>query len=96
MKKRILVIEDEPSLSMAIRDELEFEGFDHGLDDEGKVSQLDPLASASPFILSCRAMSAEASASSKWVTWTALRMDSDSFRDVARLTPRRGTYSKGP
>jgi two-component system alkaline phosphatase synthesis response regulator PhoP len=27
-KKRILVIEDEPSLSMTIRDELEFEGFD--------------------------------------------------------------------
>jgi len=35
MKKRILVIEDEPSLSMAIRDELEFEGFEASIVEDG-------------------------------------------------------------
>jgi two-component system alkaline phosphatase synthesis response regulator PhoP len=34
-KKRILVIEDEPSLSMTIRDELEFEGFDAAVVSDG-------------------------------------------------------------
>jgi len=37
MKKRILVIEDEPSLSMAIRDELEFEGFEASVVEDGVV-----------------------------------------------------------
>jgi two-component system alkaline phosphatase synthesis response regulator PhoP len=35
MKKRILVVEDEPSLSMAIRDELEFEGFEASVAEDG-------------------------------------------------------------
>lgn len=35
MKRRILVIEDEPSLSMAIRDELQFEGFEASVVEDG-------------------------------------------------------------
>jgi len=35
MKKRILIVEDEPSLSMAIRDELEFEGFEASVIEDG-------------------------------------------------------------
>ncbi len=35
MKRRILVVEDEPSLSMAIRDELEFEGFEASVVEDG-------------------------------------------------------------
>ena len=35
MKKRILVIEDESSLRMAIRDELEFEGFEASIVEDG-------------------------------------------------------------
>lgn len=35
MKKKILVIEDEPGISMAVKDELEFEGFDVELVEDG-------------------------------------------------------------
>ena len=42
MKKRILVIEDEPSLSMAIRDELEFEGFESSFVEYG-IAGLDRI-----------------------------------------------------
>ena len=35
MKKRVLIVEDEPSLSMAIRDELEFEGFEASVIEDG-------------------------------------------------------------
>ena len=35
MKKRVLIVEDEPSLSMAIRDELEFEGFEASVINDG-------------------------------------------------------------
>ncbi len=46
MKKRILVIEDEPSLSMAIRDELEFEGFEASVVDDG-IAGLDRILTES-------------------------------------------------
>jgi DNA-binding response OmpR family regulator len=47
VKKRILVIEDEPSLSMAIRDELEFEGFEASVVEDG-VRGLDRILSDAP------------------------------------------------
>ena len=47
MKKRILVIEDEPSLSMAIRDELEFEGFEASVVEDG-VRGLDRILGDAP------------------------------------------------
>jgi DNA-binding response OmpR family regulator len=46
MKTRILVIEDEPSLGMAIRDELEFEGFEASVVEDGKAG-LDRILSES-------------------------------------------------
>ena len=47
MKKRILVIEDEPSLSMAIRDELEFEGFEASIVEDG-IAGLDRILAEAP------------------------------------------------
>jgi DNA-binding response OmpR family regulator len=47
MKKRILVIEDEPSLSMAIRDELEFEGFEAAVVEDG-IAGLDRIFVETP------------------------------------------------
>ena len=47
MEKRILVIEDEPSLSMAIRDELEFEGFEASVVEDGKAG-FDRIIAESP------------------------------------------------
>jgi DNA-binding response OmpR family regulator len=47
MKTRILVIEDEPSLGMAIRDELEFEGFEASVVEDGKAG-LDRILAESP------------------------------------------------
>ena len=47
MKKRILVIEDEPSLSMAIRDELEFEGFEASVAEDG-IAGLDRIIAEAP------------------------------------------------
>ncbi len=47
MKKRILVIEDEPSLSMAIRDELEFEGFKASVVEDGTAG-LDRIVAGTP------------------------------------------------
>jgi DNA-binding response OmpR family regulator len=47
MKKRILVIEDEPSLSMAIRDELEFEGFEASVVEDG-VTGLERILAQPP------------------------------------------------
>ena len=47
MKKRILVIEDEPSLSMAIRDELEFEGFEASVVEDGSAG-LDRIIAEAP------------------------------------------------
>ena len=47
MKKRILVIEDEPSLSMAIRDELEFEGFEASVVEDG-IAGLDRILAGAP------------------------------------------------
>ena len=47
MKKRILVIEDEPSLSMAIRDELEFEGFEVSVVEDG-LQGLDRILTNAP------------------------------------------------
>lgn len=47
MKKRILVIEDEPSLSMAIRDELEFEGFEASVVEDG-LQGLDRILKDAP------------------------------------------------
>jgi len=47
MKKRILVIEDEPSLSMAIRDELQFEGFEASVVEDG-VQGLDRILKDAP------------------------------------------------
>ena len=47
MKKRILVIEDEPSLSMAIRDELEFEGFEASVVEDGRAG-LDRILADAP------------------------------------------------
>jgi DNA-binding response OmpR family regulator len=38
MKKRVLVVEDEPSLGMAIRDELEFEGFEATVIEDGTAA----------------------------------------------------------
>jgi DNA-binding response OmpR family regulator len=46
-KKRILVIEDEPSLSMTIRDELEFEGFDAAIVPDG-VAGFDRILNDAP------------------------------------------------
>ena len=42
MKKRVLVVEDEPSLGMAIRDELEFEGFEATIVENG-IAALDRI-----------------------------------------------------
>jgi two-component system alkaline phosphatase synthesis response regulator PhoP len=47
MKKRILVIEDEPSLSMAIRDELEFEGFEASIVEDG-MTGFDRILAEAP------------------------------------------------
>ncbi len=47
MKKRILVIEDEPSLSMAIRDELEFEGFEASVVEDG-IAAFDRILAEAP------------------------------------------------
>jgi two-component system, OmpR family, alkaline phosphatase synthesis response regulator PhoP len=47
MKKRVLVVEDEPSLSMAIRDELEFEGFEASVIEDGVVA-LERILTESP------------------------------------------------
>jgi DNA-binding response OmpR family regulator len=47
MKKRVLVVEDEPSLGMAIRDELEFEGFEASVVENGIVA-LDRILKESP------------------------------------------------
>jgi len=47
MKKRILIVEDEPSLSMAIRDELEFEGFEAAVIEDG-VAGFDRILQAPP------------------------------------------------
>jgi DNA-binding response OmpR family regulator len=47
MKNRILVVEDEPSLGMAIRDELEFEGFEASVVEDGKAG-LDRILAESP------------------------------------------------
>jgi len=47
MKKRILVVEDEPSLSMAIRDELEFEGFEASVVEDG-IAGLDRILAEAP------------------------------------------------
>jgi DNA-binding response OmpR family regulator len=47
MKKRILVIEDEPSLSMTIRDELEFEGFEASVVEDG-ITGLDRIVAETP------------------------------------------------
>jgi DNA-binding response OmpR family regulator len=47
MRQRILVIEDEPSLGMAIRDELEFEGFEASVVDDGAAG-LDRILAEPP------------------------------------------------
>ena len=47
MKKRILVIEDEPSLSMTIRDELEFEGFEASVVENG-ITGLEQILAEAP------------------------------------------------
>jgi DNA-binding response OmpR family regulator len=47
MKTRILIVEDEPALSMAIRDELEFEGFDVTVIDDG-IRALDRMLTNPP------------------------------------------------
>ena len=47
MKKRILIVEDEASLSMAIRDELEFEGFEPSVIEDG-VAALDRILGEPP------------------------------------------------
>jgi two-component system alkaline phosphatase synthesis response regulator PhoP len=47
MKKRILIIEDEPSLSMAIRDELEFEGFEASVVEDG-IAGLERIVAQAP------------------------------------------------
>jgi DNA-binding response OmpR family regulator len=47
MKKRVLVVEDEPSLAMAIRDELEFEGFEATVVENG-IAALDRILKESP------------------------------------------------
>jgi two-component system alkaline phosphatase synthesis response regulator PhoP len=47
MKKRILVIEDEPSLSMAVRDELEFEGFEASIVEDG-MTGFDRILAEAP------------------------------------------------
>ncbi len=47
MKKRILIIEDEPSLNMAIRDELEFEGFEASVVEDG-IAGLDRILGETP------------------------------------------------
>ena len=46
-KRRILVIEDEPTLSMMIRDELEFEGFDAAVVADG-VAGFDRILNETP------------------------------------------------
>lgn len=50
MKKTILVVEDEPGISMAIRDELEFEGFQVLLAHDG-VSGLASILEAAPQLI---------------------------------------------
>jgi len=47
MRQRILVIEDEPSLAMAIRDELEFEGFEASVVEDGQAG-LDRIVAGPP------------------------------------------------
>ncbi len=47
MKKRILIVEDEPALGMAIRDELEFEGFEPSVVEDG-VTALERILKVSP------------------------------------------------
>jgi len=47
MKKRILVIEDESSLRMAIRDELEFEGFEASVAENG-ITGLERILAEAP------------------------------------------------
>ena len=47
MKQRILIVEDEPALGMAIRDELEFEGFEASIVEDG-VTALERILEASP------------------------------------------------
>jgi DNA-binding response OmpR family regulator len=47
MRQRILVIEDEPALGMAIRDELEFEGFEASVVENGKAG-LDRILAELP------------------------------------------------
>jgi len=47
MKQRILIVEDEPALGMAIRDELEFEGFEASIVEDG-VAALERILKASP------------------------------------------------
>jgi len=47
MKRRILVIEDEASLSMAIRDELEFEGFEASVVEDG-IAGLERILAEAP------------------------------------------------
>jgi two-component system alkaline phosphatase synthesis response regulator PhoP len=44
MKTRILIVEDEPALSMAIRDELEFEGFEVTVIEDGARALASLLA----------------------------------------------------
>jgi DNA-binding response OmpR family regulator len=47
MNKKILVVEDEPAIAMALRDELEFEGFDVALAEDG-TRALESMLSARP------------------------------------------------
>jgi DNA-binding response OmpR family regulator len=47
MRQRILVIEDEPALGMAIRDEIEFEGFEASVVEDGKAG-LDRILTELP------------------------------------------------
>lgn len=47
MKKRLLIVEDEPSLAMAIRDELEFEGFEPSVVEDGAAA-LERILKESP------------------------------------------------
>ncbi len=47
MKKKILVIEDEPGISMAVKDELEFEGFEVELAEDG-LAGLESIHRAVP------------------------------------------------
>jgi DNA-binding response OmpR family regulator len=47
MKKKILVVEDEPAIAMALRDELEFEGFDVTVAEDGNRA-LETMLAARP------------------------------------------------